>query len=316
MIAPGNTIGFVGTGVMGAPMAGHLLDAGYRLVVHNRTRARAQGLLDRGARWSDTAGGVAEAADAVITIVGYPADVEEVYLGADGLVESARPGTLLVDMTTSSPALARRIGEAAAARGLQALDAPVSGGDIGAREARLTIMVGGEADAFDAAKPMLGVLGPNVVHQGGWGAGQHTKMSNQIAIAGAMMGASEALAYAMAAGLDPGRVLESIAAGSAGSWSLSNLVPRMIRGDFAPGFYVKHFIKDMRIAIDSAREMGIDLPGLALAESLYSKLADEGGADLGTQALYKLLEPQALAAREKVLGEGPDAAASGSGPGA
>jgi len=288
MITPGDTIGFVGTGVMGASMAGHLLAAGYRLRVHNRTRERAQALVDAGAIWCDTPAGVADGAAAVIAIVGYPADVEQVFLGDAGIVAVAAPGTILIDMTTSSPLLACRIADAAAARGLFALDAPVSGGDIGAREARLTIMVGGDPQAFAQAEALLKVMGPNVILQGGPGAGQHTKMCNQIAIAANMIGASEALAYANAAGLDPTRVLASISAGSAGSWTLENLVPRMIAGNMAPGFYVRHFIKDMRIALDSAREMELELPGLALAESLYQRLAGEGGEDLGTQALIKL----------------------------
>jgi len=288
MITPGDTIGFVGTGVMGASMAGHLLAAGYRLRVHNRTRERAQALVDAGAIWCDTPAGVADGAAAVIAIVGYPADVEQVFLGDAGIVAVAAPGTILIDMTTSSPLLACRIADAAAARGLFALDAPVSGGDIGAREARLTIMVGGDPQAFAQAEALLKVMGPNVILQGGPGAGQHTKMCNQIAIAANMIGASEALAYANAAGLDPTRVLASISAGSAGSWTLENLVPRMIAGNMAPGFYVRHFIKDMRIALDSAREMELELPGLALAESLYQRLASEGGEDLGTQALITL----------------------------
>lgn len=290
MISPGDTIGFVGTGVMGSSMAGHLMKAGYALRVHNRTPERAQALVDAGAVWCDTPAGVAEGAAAVITIVGYPADVEQVYLGPGGLVDSAAPGTVLIDMTTSSPLLAARIAEAASARGLAALDAPVSGGDIGAREARLTIMVGGDAAAFSSAKELLGVMGPNVVLQGGPGAGQHTKMANQIAIAASMIGACEALTYAKAAGLDPETVLASIGAGSAGSWTLSNLVPRMIKGDLAPGFYVRHFIKDMRIALDSAREMGIDLPGLELAEALYEKLSERDGDGYGTQALITIYD--------------------------
>jgi len=288
MIKPGDTVGFVGTGVMGASMAGHLMRAGYRLRVHNRTRERALGLVEAGAIWCDTPAEVARGAAAVITIVGYPTDVEQVYLGATGLLGAAQPGTVLIDMTTSSPLLAVRIADAAAERGLFALDAPVSGGDIGARDARLTIMVGGQESAFSSAEDLLRVMGPNVVLQGGPGAGQHTKMCNQIAIAANMIGASESLAYARAAGLDPVRVLESISAGSAGSWTLANLVPRMIADDMAPGFYVRHFIKDMGIALDSAREMQLELPGLVLAESLYRQLAEEGGADLGTQALIRL----------------------------
>ncbi len=288
MIAPGCTIGFVGTGVMGSSMAGHLMRAGYALRVHNRTQERARPLVEAGAVWCDTPAQVTVGAAAVITIVGYPSDVEQVYLAADGLVAAAEQGTVLIDMTTSSPVLANAIADAASAAGLVALDAPVSGGDIGARDARLTIMVGGDPEAFHSAEEMLRVMGPNVILQGGPGAGQHTKMCNQVAIAATMIGACEALAYARAAGLEPTRVLQSISAGSAGSWSLTNLVPRMIADDMAPGFYVRHFIKDMRIALDSAREMGLDLPGLTLAESLYQRVAASGGADLGTQALIEL----------------------------
>ncbi len=297
MIAPGAVIGFVGTGVMGRSMAGHLLDAGYSLRVHNRTREKAAGLVDRGAVWCEAPADVAEGAAAVITMVGFPADVEQVYLGDGGLVERAARGTLLLDMTTSSPMLAQRIHAAAVAAGVRALDAPVSGGDVGAREARLTIMVGGEPVDFAEVEPLLRVMGPNVVLQGGAGAGQHTKMSNQLAIAGCMLGVCEAMAYAEAAGLDPARVLESIGAGSAASWSLANYTPRMLSGDFAPGFYVKHFVKDMRIARDSAAEMGIDLPGLDLVLALYERLAERGGADMGTQALYLLYKEHAAGPR-------------------
>jgi 3-hydroxyisobutyrate dehydrogenase len=293
VLGPGCTIGFIGTGVMGSAMARHLMDAGYLLRVHNRSPEKARSLFERGAVWCDTPAFAAVDADAVITMVGYPADVEDLYLGRGQLVASARPGAVLIDMTTSSPVLARRIHEAAAARGVRALDAPVSGGDVGAREARLTIMAGGEAEAFSEAEPMLRVMGPSVVLQGGPGAGQHTKMSNQLAIAGAMIGVCEALAYAEAAGLDPRRVLDSISAGSAASWSLANYGPRMLEGDFAPGFYVKHFIKDLRIAVDSAAEIGIDAPGGILALKLYLRLAERGGAERGTHALYLLYREHA-----------------------
>ena len=282
------TIAFVGTGVMGSPMAGHLMDAGARLVVFNRTRERAAGLLERGAAWAESAGEAASQADVVITMVGYPADVEEVYLAPGGVVERARQGGVLVDMTTSSPSLAVRIAEAAGARGLHAIDAPVSGGDVGARNAALTIMVGGSKEAFAAVEPLLRVMGTNVVLQGGSGAGQHTKLANQVAIAGSMLATVESLAYARAAGLDPRRVLDSIGAGSAASWSLANLAPRILDGNFAPGFFVKHFIKDMRLALESAEDLDIDLPGLACAKRLYDRLSAEGGTELGTQALWLL----------------------------
>ncbi|HZG55706.1 NAD(P)-dependent oxidoreductase [Paenibacillus sp.] len=283
-------IGFIGTGVMGKSMAGHLMAAGHRLFVYTRTKAKAAELLERGADWRDSPAELAEDCEVVISIVGYPSDVEAIYLGDGGIVEHANPGAYLIDMTTSSPSLARRIHAAAAARGVHALDAPVSGGDVGAREARLSIMVGGDRAAFEAMRPIFAAMGKNIVLQGGPGAGQHTKMSNQIAIASGMMGVCESLAYAKKAGLDPSVVLQSIESGAAGSWSLSNLGPRIIAGNFEPGFYVKHFIKDMKIALDSADEMGLELPGLALARTLYERLSDAGFAEKGTQALYKLFE--------------------------
>ncbi len=288
LIQPPNAIAFIGTGVMGASMAGHLLKAGYPLRVFNRTRAKAQPLLDAGATWCDTPGQAAAEADATITIVGFPNDVESVYLDAGGILEHAKPGSVVIDMTTSRPQLAQRIAQQARAKQVSAIDAPVSGGDVGAREARLSIMVGAEQDAFDRAKSLFDLMGKNVVLQGPPGAGQHTKMCNQIAIASNMLGVCEAMAYACKSGLDPRTVLKSIESGAAGSWSLSNLAPRMLDCDFAPGFYVKHFIKDMKIAIESAESMGLDLPGLTLAKQLYNNLAAEGGGDDGTQALFRL----------------------------
>jgi len=283
-------IGFIGIGVMGKSMAGHLLAAGHRLRGYTRTKGKAEELLARGAIWQESPAEVAALSEAVITMVGYPSDVEQMYFGEHGLIQCSKPGTLLIDMTTSSPALARRIYEAASRRGLRALDAPVSGGDIGAREARLSIMVGGSAEAFEAARPLFERMGKNIVLQGGPGAGQHTKMANQIAIASGMLGVCEAIAYAEKAGLDPMTVLSSIESGAAGSWSLSNLGRRIIDGNFEPGFFVKHFIKDMKIALDSAEELGIDLPGLALARSMYERLSELGYAEKGTQALYKLYQ--------------------------
>jgi 3-hydroxyisobutyrate dehydrogenase len=283
-------IGFVGTGVMGKSMAGHLLAAGHTVHVHNRTRAKADELVSRGAVWHDGVASLAAASDIVITIVGFPADVEAVYLGPTGVVANARPGSYVVDMTTSSPPLAKRIHEAAKSRGVFALDAPVSGGDKGAREATLSIMVGGDREAFSAVLPVLSTMGKNVVYQGGPGSGQHTKLVNQIVIAGTMMGVCEAIAYARRAGLDPDSVLTSIGSGAAGSWSLTNLAPRIIRGDFEPGFYVKHFIKDMTLALEAARAMDLDLRGLGLACDLYEQTARAGFADKGTQALYKRYE--------------------------
>ncbi|MGF7047871.1 3-hydroxyisobutyrate dehydrogenase [Paenibacillus sp. DS2015] len=280
-------VGFIGTGVMGKSMAKHIQNAGYALHVYTRTPSKAEELIKEGAVWHDTVAKLADVCDVVITIVGYPKDVEEVYLGADGLVANAKSGAYLIDMTTSSPQLAERIYEASVTKGLHALDAPVSGGDIGARNGKLSIMVGGDSGDFEAVRPLFELMGGNIVLQGKAGAGQHTKMCNQIAIAANMMGVCEALAYAKTSGLDANTVLKSIETGAAGSWSLSNLGPRMIAGDDEPGFYVKHFIKDMGIALAAAKEMGLDTPALALSESLYKELADKGYEDKGTQALFK-----------------------------
>jgi len=281
-------IGFIGLGVMGKSMAGHLLAAGNTLHVYTRTRAKAADLLERGAVWADSTAAIAQACDIVFTIVGFPQDVEAVYLGENGLVANLKPGAILVDMTTSKPGLAVRIAEATAARGGQTLDAPVSGGDKGAREGTLSIMVGGDRAAFDTVLPLFEIMGKNIVYQGPAGSGQHCKLCNQIAIASNMLGVCEAIAYARQAGLDPETVLKSISAGAAGSWSLSNLVPRMLAGNFDPGFYVKHFIKDMAIAAESADDLRLDTPGLDLALARYRELADAGCEDDGTQALYKL----------------------------
>ena len=282
-----NPIGFIGTGVMGASMAGHLLDAGYPLRVHNRTPSKAEELLARGAVWADSVAELAAASDVVIAILGYPEDVESVFLGERGAVANARPGTYLVDMTTSRPELAYRIAEAAEKRGAQALDAPVSGGDCGAREGTLSIMVGGEPPAFEAMRPIFNCMGGNIVHQGAAGSGQRAKLANQLAVAGTMLGVCEAMAYARKAGLDPRTVLRSIEHGAAGSWTLSNLAPRMLEGDFAPGFYVKHFIKDLRMAKESAE---LQLPGLDIVLSRYETLAETFGDEDGTQALFRLYD--------------------------
>lgn len=282
------TIGFIGTGVMGRSMAGNLLRAGYKLIVYNRTKSKADDLIKAGAVWRDTVAEVAAESDVIVTIVGYPQDVENTYLSETGIIRHAKRGAYLIDMTTSKPSLAQTIHGEALVNGIYALDAPVSGGDVGARNATLSIMVGGDEEAFSVVKPLLDVMGNNVVYQGAAGAGQHTKMCNQIAIASNMMGVCEAVAYARRAGLDPDNVLKSIASGAAGSWSLSHLAPRMIEGDFAPGFYVKHMIKDMQIALEAAAEMGLMTPGLELAKSLYDQLAEQGDAESGTQALIKL----------------------------
>jgi 3-hydroxyisobutyrate dehydrogenase len=266
-----------------------LMAAGYHATVYNRTRSKAKPLVDRGASEADSPRAVAEACDVVFTIVGFPKDVREVTLGAEGTLAGARPGTVLVDMTTSEPALAREIFEAAKAKGVHSVDAPVSGGDVGAREARLSIMVGGEAEVVAALNPLFQLLGQTIVHQGPAGAGQHTKMVNQILIASNMIGVCEALLYGSKAGLDLEKVLESVASGAAGSWSLNNLGPRMIAGNFEPGFFVEHFLKDLAIALAESRRMNLALPGLALAEQLYRAVEAQGHGRKGTQALMLAL---------------------------
>jgi 3-hydroxyisobutyrate dehydrogenase len=282
-------LGWIGTGVMGSSMCGHLLDAGYPLTVHSRTKERAEPLLARGAVWGASPAEVAAEADVVFTMVGFPADVREVVLGPNGALSRARPGTVLVDMTTSEPSLAREIENAARAKGVESVDAPVSGGDIGARNAALSIMVGGDPTTVERLRPLFELLGKTIVHQGPSGAGQHTKMVNQILIATGMIGVCEALLYASRAGLDLEYALESVSGGAAGSWSLSNYAPRMLQGDFDPGFFVEHFIKDMEIALAEARRLNLALPGLALAHELYLALRAQGGGRKGTQALILAL---------------------------
>jgi 3-hydroxyisobutyrate dehydrogenase len=287
---PGTTrVGWIGTGVMGLSMCGHVLDAGYDVTVHNRTRDRAQPLLERGATWADTPGAVAAASDVVCSIVGYPGDVREVLLGDDGALGGAAAGSVLVDLTTSEPSLAVEIAEVAAAKGVACVDAPVSGGDVGARNATLSIMVGGHEGAVERVRPLLETFGKTIVRQGGPGAGQHTKMVNQTLIAGAMIGVCEALLYAYRAGLDLETVLSSVEPGAAGSWSLTNYAPRMLKGDFEPGFVVEHFVKDMGIALAEARRMNLSLPGLALVQQLYVALMAQGQGRKGTQSLILAL---------------------------
>lgn len=281
------SIAFIGTGVMGRSMADHLLKAGHPLHVFNRTKAKAQALLDAGAHWHDSPGAAAAQADFVITIVGFPADVEATYFDPAGVIAHAKPGAVLIDMTTSSPRLAQRIATAASARGLSALDAPVTGGDVGAREAKLSIMIGGDEAAFTRARPLFALMGKIVVFHGGPGSGQLCKLANQIGIASVMMSWCEALAFAQRAGLDPTRVLESIGGGAAGSVGMSVLAPRALKGDYAPGFYVKHFLKDMRLALESAAEMKLDLPALAQAKKLYDEVERRGWQDSGTQVLWR-----------------------------
>ena len=279
-------IGFIGIGVMGKSMASNLMEAGFQTHIYNRTKSKADDLIVRGAVWQDSPAQVAAASDVIITIVGYPKDVEEVYLGENGILPNCKKGNIVIDMTTSSPELAAKIYKEAKKVDVDALDAPVSGGDIGARDAALSIMVGGNQEVFEVVKPLFEAMGKNIVYQGEAGSGQHCKMANQIAIASSIMGVCEAVRYAEKAGLSPQTVLASIESGAAGSWSLSNLAPRMIKGDFEPGFYVKHFIKDMGIALESCGNIGLQAHGLKLAKSLYDELAANGGEDKGTQALY------------------------------
>jgi 3-hydroxyisobutyrate dehydrogenase len=287
---PGKTrLGWIGTGVMGTSMCSHLIRRGFAMTVYNRTRAKAEPLVALGARWADGPKQVAEVSDVVFSIVGFPADVRAVMLGADGALVGSRPGMILVDMTTSDPSLAIEIAEAAAARGVASIDAPVSGGDVGAKEARLSIMIGGDGQAVEALRACWEAMGRTIVHQGGPGAGQHTKMVNQVLIATNMIGVCEALLYGYKAGLDLNKVMESVASGAAGSWSLSNLGPRIIGGRFEPGFFVEHFIKDMGIALAEAARMGLSLPGLALADQLYIALRSQGHGRDGTHSLMLAL---------------------------
>jgi 3-hydroxyisobutyrate dehydrogenase len=282
-------IGWIGTGVMGTSMCGHLLAAGYAVTVHNRTKAKTEPLVKKGAVWAESPQVVAEQADVIISIVGYPHDVEEVVLGQHGALAGCRPGNVLVDMTTSRPSLAAAIAERALQQQVVSIDAPVSGGDVGARNATLSIMIGGEGETVEALAPCWQALGKTWVWQGGPGAGQHTKMVNQILIATNMIGVCEALVYGYRAGLDLDRMMQSVATGAAGSWSLANLGPRIIAGNFDPGFFVEHFIKDMEIALAEAEQMELKLPGLKLARELYGRLVDQGHARDGTQALMLTL---------------------------
>ncbi|ODG89746.1 oxidoreductase [Gottfriedia luciferensis] len=284
-------VGFIGIGVMGKSMAKHLINAGAKLHIYNRTKEKANELIDLGATWYDTPKELAPNCQVICTMVGYPSDLEEVYFGDYGIIQSAAKGTTFIDFTTSTPTLAKKINELTKSVGMSSLDAPVSGGDLGAREARLAIMVGGEEETFHKMSALFDVLGKNIAYHGNAGSGQHVKMCNQIAIASGMLGVCEALAYAKAAGLDGEKVLGSISTGAAGSWSLSNLAPRVLRGDFEPGFYIKHFIKDMGIAIEEAEKMELNLPGLFLAKKCYDELSKNGLDEKGTQALYTLYDP-------------------------
>lgn len=289
MLSTNTKIGFVGTGVMGKSMAANLQKAGYPILVYTRTKEKAQDLVNNGAKWKESIAELASESDVIITMVGYPSDVEEVYF-QDGILEHAKAGSYVIDMTTSKPSLAKDIYQKALKKNIYAIDAPVSGGDVGAKNGTLAIMAGGDQEAFDVIFPIFDILGENIILQGEAGAGQHTKLANQITIASNMVGVCEAIVYAKKAGLNPERVLDSISTGAAGSFSLSVLGPRMLKSDFAPGFYVKHFIKDMTIALESAEEMGLSTPGLSLSLKLYQELAEKGENDSGTQALIKLFD--------------------------
>lgn len=284
------TVGFIGIGVMGKSMARNLKNSGFDVAIYTRTKEKAQELIDEGFLWCDTVAECVKDRDAVITIVGYPKDVEEVYFGADGIIENAKRGAYLIDMTTTSPQLSERIYAAAREKGLFALDAPVSGGDVGAKNATLAIMVGGDAEAFGACLPLFRAMGTSIIHEGGAGAGQHVKMANQIAIAGAVTGVAEAVTYARAMGVDPMRMIETISGGAASSWQLKNIGPKMVRGDFDPGFFIKHFIKDMGIACEEAEAKALDLSVLKTVREMYVALEGAGCADDGTQAIIKHYE--------------------------
>jgi 3-hydroxyisobutyrate dehydrogenase len=278
-------IAWIGTGVMGASMCGRLMDAGHSAVVNNRTRKKTDALVERGAAWADSPKAAAEGADVVFLMVGHPSDVRECILGADGALAGCRPGTILVDMTTSQPALAVEIACEAEQRGVKSIDAPVSGGDVGARGGMLSIMIGGDAAAVEQLEPFWKAMGSKWVRHGGPGAGQHAKMVNQTLVAAGMVGICEALLYAHRAGLDLNKVLESVSSGAASSWALLNLAPRIIRGDFAPGFYVEHFLKDLKIILEESKRMKLQLPGVELAERLYQEAAALGHGRSGTQSL-------------------------------
>lgn len=281
-------IGFVGTGVMGSSIVKHLLNEGYEVHIYNRTKTKALELIDLGAVWHETPADVTEHSEVVFSIVGYPSDVEEVYLGENGIFQTATSNHILVDMTTSTPTLAEKLYQHGKEKGIAVLDAPVSGGDLGAQKGTLTIMVGGDQETFDVIKPIFDVFSGKLNLQGAAGSGQHTKMANQIMIAGTMTGTTELLVYAKAAGLDLEKVIDTVGGGSAQNWSLSNYGPRILQSDYSPGFFVKHFVKDLKIALDEAQKMNIDLPSLTLAEKLYEQLEGKGHGNDGTQALIKL----------------------------
>lgn len=285
-------IGFVGTGVMGASIVKHLLKAGYSVAVYNRTKSKTDELIAKGAQWCDTPAEVTAVSDVIFSIVGYPTDVEEIYLGKAGIFKTATSDKILIDMTTSTPSLAKKIFAEGQKAHIEVLDAPVSGGDLGAKNGTLTIMVGGNESAYRQVESIFDIFSGKVKLQGPAGSGQHTKMANQIMIAGTMTGMTELLVYAQAAGLDLESVLETVGGGSAQNWSLTNYAPRILKEDFTAGFFVKHFVKDLKIALDEAKKMTIELPGTALAEKLYEQLESQGNGNDGTQALIKLWWPE------------------------
>ncbi|WP_034602980.1 NAD(P)-dependent oxidoreductase [Maridesulfovibrio frigidus] len=286
----GKKIGWIGTGVMGSSMCMHLIKAGHEAFVYNRTKAKAKDLIAAGATWCDSPSAVAKSADIIFTIVGYPTDVEQTILGSEGVLANADAGKIIVDMTTSEPALAELIYDAAADKNVESLDAPVSGGDLGARNGSLAIMVGGKQKVFDEVKELFDIMGQNVQLMGKAGTGQHTKMCNQVLIAGTMIGVVESLLYAQKAGMDMNKVIDVIGSGAAGSWSINNLGRRIAEDDFNPGFFIKHFVKDMGIALDEAKRMKLSLPGLALVNQFYISAMAMGYEELGTQGLFKVLE--------------------------
>lgn len=290
-VAPGGIkIGWVGTGIMGSPMCGHLMDAGYQTVIYSRTKAKATGLIERGAQWVDSPAEVAAKADIIFTIVGFPEDVHEVYLGENSIIKGVRPGAITVDMTTTEPSLAQEIAAALAEKDVLAVDAPVSGGDVGAINATLSIMVGGDKEAVDTVFPLFELMGKNVQYQGGPGMGQHTKMCNQITLSGTMMGVCQALLYGHQAGLNLETLIGSISKGAAGCWVLDFLAPKMAVHDFKPGFYVEHFLKDLRIALKEAKQTGLKLPGLEQAVNLYERVVELGHGRSSYHALLLAIE--------------------------
>ncbi|MCC6141718.1 MAG: NAD(P)-dependent oxidoreductase [Nitrospira sp.] len=298
VVHPSQTpIGWIGTGVMGLSMCGHLLQAGYPVTLYTRTKAKAQALIARGAAWADSPRAVAAQSTVIVTMVGFPRDVREVYWGPEGILSGATPGSILIDMTTTEPALSQELAAAASAKGLHAIDAPVSGGDIGAKNATLSIMAGGNRETIESLRPLLEHLGKKIVYQGGPGAGQHAKLCNQIVIAGTMVGVCESLLYGFAAGLDLAQMLESIRGGAAACWTLENLAPKILQRNFDPGFFVEHFIKDMGIALDEANRMHLTLPGLALVHALYQRVQALGHGRSGTHALMLALEELSRTAR-------------------